>query len=80
MNLHPDVEHVFPLSGGSFERPTLRPPRIFAHPRQTVGPVMTHRAFVRAWAARRAARLAAESAKTPAATSGPPELCPAPIN
>lgn len=49
-------DRVFPLCGGAIERPRLRAPRLGAAPLATSGLVMGNRAFMRAWAARRAAR------------------------
>ncbi|MDO8540945.1 MAG: hypothetical protein Q7S40_10960 [Opitutaceae bacterium] len=70
MNPNPDPDRVFPLSGGSSERAALRPPRLSVYPRYATVPIMGHRAFLRAWAARRAARLAsAQAAGKPAETA-----------
>lgn len=54
----PSTERVFPLSTGSFERSPLRAPRLSVNPWSVSGNVLGHRAFMRAWAARRAARAA----------------------
>lgn len=52
-------DRIFPLTLGSSERPHLRAPRL-AVPVAPVGPtVMGNRAFMRAWAARRAKLAAA---------------------
>lgn len=57
---YPDsIERVFPLSQGTPERALLRPPRIFSNPASTAPAVMGHSAFMRAWAARRHAIVAA---------------------
>lgn len=69
----PNPERVFPLSTGSFQRPPLRAPQLSVSPWAVSGHVLGHRAFMRAWAARRAARAAASEATelVPAgATSG----------
>ena len=50
----PDLERVFPLSGGSSERPSLRAPRLPLLVKSIPGVVMGNRAFIRTWAARRA--------------------------
>lgn len=55
---HPNtLDRVFPLSQGAPERRLLRPPRLGAL-KTSQGPVLGHAAFLRAWAARRAARSA----------------------
>jgi hypothetical protein len=60
----PDLERVFPLSSGSFERPVLRPPQLASAPRFTLPVATGNHAFLRAWAARRAAvRAAAYAAR-----------------
>lgn len=69
MNTHPESDRVFPLSGGSPERPSLRPPRLTVHPRFGNAPLQGHRAFIRAWAARRAA-------VQPAGPARPADLMP----
>ncbi|MDP3070697.1 MAG: hypothetical protein Q8N18_10430 [Opitutaceae bacterium] len=57
---HPDsIERVFPLSQGTPERALLRPPRIFSSPPFAAPAVMGHGAFMRAWAGRRQALIAA---------------------
>lgn len=58
MNSTPQLDRVFPLSGGSAERPALRAPRLGTLVRPNVGLVMGNRAFLRTWAARRAAAAA----------------------
>ena len=64
--MHPKStsEHVFPLSQGSPERPLLRAPRLPFSPKPSVGPVMGHAAFVRAWSGRRAGRALPASANS----------------
>lgn len=52
----PQLDRVFPLCGGSSERARLRAPRLPLLVKPTPGGVLGHRAFMRAWAARRAAR------------------------
>ena len=54
MNPNPDLERVFPLSGGSTERVALHAPRIIATTQAIPGFVMGNRAFMRTWAGRRA--------------------------
>ena len=56
MNPNPDLERVFPLSGGSAERVSIRPPRIITATNLVPGFVMGNRAFMRTWAGRRALR------------------------
>jgi hypothetical protein len=70
MQTTPELDRVFPLSGGSAERARLRPPQLALLINSTPGNVLGHRAFMRAWAARRAALAAAASAR---ATASPPE-------
>jgi hypothetical protein len=55
MNPTPELDRVFPLSSGSTERARLRAPRVLSSLSVTPGVVLGHRAFMRAWAARRAA-------------------------
>jgi hypothetical protein len=62
MNITPQLDRVFPLSGGSSERPALRAPRLGSLVRPSSGLVMGNRAFMRAWAARRAATRATADA------------------
>lgn len=63
MNSTPDLERVFPLSGGMAPRPRLRPPRLPAAPAQPHSVPLSNGALLRAWAARRAqAAFAAGSA------------------
>ena len=59
MNPTSQPDRVFPLSGGSMERPALRAPRLGTLVRPNLGLVMGNRAFMRSWAARRATILAA---------------------
>jgi len=54
MNPTPELDRVFPLSAGSSERPRLQAPRVLSGIKVTSGFVMGNRAFMRAWAARRA--------------------------
>lgn len=54
MNPAPDLDHVFPLSGGSAFRPPLRAPALTALIRTTPGVVLGQSAFLRAWSVRRA--------------------------
>lgn len=54
MNPTPELDRVFPLSAGSSERARLRAPRLLSGFKITSGFVMGNRAFMRAWAARRA--------------------------
>lgn len=65
MKTTPELDRVFPLSGGSTERPALRAPRLGSLVRPTTSPgaVMGNRAFMRTWAARRAAAAAARDAR-----------------
>lgn len=71
MNYPDSIERVFPLSQGTPERALLRPPRIFSTPASTAPAVMGHGAFMRAWAARRHAIVAAtvQPAKAESATA-----------
>lgn len=71
----PNLDPVFPLAGGSFERRRLRPPQLCVVPGPLHGAVIGHRAFMRAWAARRAARIAAADA-TPAMAVAEPGADP----
>jgi hypothetical protein len=66
MNPTPELDRVFPLSGGSEERARLRAPRVLTGINLTPGGVLGHRAFMRAWAARRAAKAFAASSQAPA--------------
>ena len=67
MNPTPELDRVFPLSGGSAEPARLRAPRVLASINVTPSLVMGNRAFMRAWAARRiAARASAASAASSA--------------
>ena len=59
MNYPDSIERVFPLSQGTPERALLRPPRIFSTSTSPMPAVMGHGAFMRAWAARRHAIVAA---------------------
>jgi hypothetical protein len=70
MNLIPDRDRVFPLSGGSAPRPALRPPRLAALVKIAPGVAMGHRAFLRAWAGRRARSAAAPTACRDAVSPG----------
>ena len=54
MKTTPDLERVFPLSGGSELRPSLRPPRLTALVKTAPGVVMFNRVFNRTWTGRRA--------------------------
>ncbi len=54
MKNNPDLERVFPLSGGSAQRPTLRPPRLATLVKIVPGVVLINRAFVHPWSGRRA--------------------------
>lgn len=54
MNPNPELDRVFPLSAGSSERARLRAPRLLSGTKITSSFVMGNRAFMRAWAARRA--------------------------
>ncbi len=57
---HPDtLDRIFPLSQGTPDRARLRPPQIFPAAPAAAPAVMGHRAFMRAWAGRRQAILAA---------------------
>lgn len=58
MNSRPPLERTFPLSGGSEPRPTLRPPRLPVAVPEPPGVVLSNRAFLRAWAERRAPAVA----------------------
>ena len=49
-----ELDRVFPLSGGSSERPALHAPRLAASIPAQPGIVLDHSALMRAWAARRA--------------------------
>jgi hypothetical protein len=62
MNSNSAFERAFPLPGGTSERPALRTPRLSPLAKPSLVPIMGNRAFVRAWAARRAA-LAGQTAK-----------------
>ena len=53
MNPTPDLDRVFPLSGGSSERPALRAPRLSSLVKGVPGIVMVHRAYIRTWTVRR---------------------------
>jgi hypothetical protein len=55
MNATPELDYVFPLSSGSSERTALRAPRLPSLARSSLATVMSNRAFMRTWAARRAA-------------------------
>jgi hypothetical protein len=55
MNPTPDLERVFPLCGGSPEPARLRAPLVLPSITIIPGSVMGNRAFMRRWAARRAA-------------------------
>jgi hypothetical protein len=55
MNPMPELERVFPLSGGSPERMPLRAPCLSSGVAHLPRMVMANRAVLRAWAARRAA-------------------------
>jgi hypothetical protein len=61
MNYPDSIDRVFPLSQGATERALLRPPRIFSSTSTSfpAPAVMGHGAFMRAWAARRHAIVAA---------------------
>lgn len=59
MNCPDSIERVFPLSQGTPERALLRPPPIFSSTSSATPAVMSHGAFMRAWAARRHAIVAA---------------------
>ena len=61
MNPTPELERIFPLCGGSSEPPRLRAPRVLPSITVTPGIVLGHRAFLRTWAARRSAYVAAAS-------------------
>ncbi|MSU49975.1 MAG: hypothetical protein EXS37_12965 [Opitutus sp.] len=54
MKTTPDLDRVFPLSGGSSERPALRAPRLPSLIKNLPGIVTGHRAFLRPWTVRRA--------------------------
>jgi hypothetical protein len=56
MNLASNPERILPLSSGSTKTVTSRAPRLLSEIRSTPGLVMGNRAFMRAWAARRAAK------------------------
>jgi len=55
MNSSFQTDGLSPLSSGSSERAHLQAPRLFSQIKATPGFVMGNRAFMRAWAARRAA-------------------------
>lgn len=48
-----EIDHVFPLSAGSAQRPVLHAPRLTTNLAVTPGFVMGHSAFLRVCAARR---------------------------
>ncbi len=54
MKTTPDLERVFPLSGGSELRPSLRPPRLTSLVKTAPGVVLVNRVFLRPWDGRRA--------------------------
>jgi hypothetical protein len=58
MNPITQLDRVFPLSGGSAPRPALRPPRLGGIATVTPEAIMANRAFIRAWAFRRAQTVA----------------------
>ena len=58
MNPTPELDRIFPLCGGSSEPPRLRAPRVLPNITVTPGIVLGNRAFMRTWAARRAAHVA----------------------
>jgi hypothetical protein len=63
MNTTPDLDRVFPLSTNSTEYPALHAPDLATLVRPAHSLVMGNRAFLRSWAARRAAaRLKAQAA------------------
>ncbi len=70
MNTPPDLDRVFPLSGGSALRPALRPPRLSTLVKATPGVMMGNRALLRAWAARRARALVGPANRTHAVGPG----------
>ncbi len=59
MNYPDPLDRVFPLSQGTPDRALLRPPRIFSSQTIATPAVMGHGAFLRAWAGRRHALIAA---------------------
>jgi hypothetical protein len=70
MNPNPELDRVFPLSAGSAERTTLRPPRLFGTVRVAPGFVMGNNAFIRTWPARRAPINAAPARQPSTAVPG----------
>jgi hypothetical protein len=58
MNPTPDLDRVFPLSGGSAQPPRLRAPNALPAFGGATSFVMGNRAFMRTWAARRIAAAA----------------------
>ena len=70
MNSTSDLERVFPLSGGSAPRPALRPPRLGASVGATPEAIMANRAYIRAWAMRRAQSVMLPSARKRVASPG----------
>jgi hypothetical protein len=65
MNSNSKPECAFPLSGGTMDRPALRAPRLASLVKPTPGVVMGNRAFLRAWAARRAVAASAAASANP---------------
>lgn len=60
MNPTPDLDRVFPLSGGSSERARLRAPRLSLLVKSMPGVVLGHSAFLRTCVGRRALAQGAE--------------------
>jgi hypothetical protein len=61
MNSNSGTDGLFPFSSGSPEHTHLGAPRLLSGVSATPGFVMGNRTFMRAWAARRAARNLAQS-------------------
>jgi hypothetical protein len=78
MNPTPDLDRVFPLSGGSAEPARLRAPHVLATINVTPALVMGNRAFMRAWAARRLAARASAAAATADSPGPRGEFAPGP--